>query len=386
MHAFRFMVPVALLTTLWGCAAPTVQYTKLQPGAAGQTTSNQPLNPQGWQKFRFAHSTLVIAQDTGGVSASAVLIDSPLDVYYTAHGSSSTWGVKTDIGFKYKTNTQLLDTADVSMQDNRIKLIDSAASIATTVLPLLGGSGPGVAPAAFPMRMVMDDYLAPQSPSGCTDDLNSVRTCEKIPGPNASTISLTIYPAAPDAISIDAFDAGHLNTNESVLYYASCRDVVVNLTPGPAPASTSDTATTPAAAQMAKDQQAPTKTAKGAAPANGSPNKHPPPVPPVGAQAPVATSTTDQTQAQSGPVKGFTSTVRVADARYLEAIGLPAKGVVSFRNDCGAEVSSQAPGISSSTEVAAEVVKQAKAVYDAETAAKAAKAKAAAAAKPPAKP
>ncbi|OAB13049.1 hypothetical protein AQ779_23620 [Burkholderia pseudomallei] len=323
-----------LSCTLLGCASPSVQYTKLQsdmPAAPGAQT--QPQNLQGWQKFRFAHSLISIAQDakSGSYGASALLVDVPGDAFYTAHGSSRVWGVKTDIGFKYKANTQLLDTADVSMEDNRIKLIDDLGTIAVAVAPLAGGGGQS----DFPMSIAMDPYLAATPPNdpatgvACSDSADHVRQCTLLKPSKAKadyTVTFTIYPAPPDVIKLADFDASYLNQDEPSLYYSTCRDVVVVVKSNAAPAPAPVPAVKPAPAKSGVV------------------------IPPMAPVAPAAATV-------------LQTSVRVADPNYLEAIMLPAKGTVTFRNDCGAEVSSQPPGTSSTADVVAEAVKEAKAAW-----------------------
>jgi hypothetical protein len=183
MVNFRLAFPPVFVFFLAACASPTIQYTKLPVNIS---TRGMAQNPQGWQKFRFAHSMISIANTPqSGYTSVAVLVDSPTDAYYTGHGSSKVWGVKTDIGFKYKANTQLLDAADISMQDNRIKLIDDVGAIAGAVLPLLGAGGPS----DFPMTIAMDPFLTDAPPNDansgvvCHDDDNRVRSCS-IPEPS----------------------------------------------------------------------------------------------------------------------------------------------------------------------------------------------------------
>lgn len=351
MAASRVLLPTVLSCILMGCASPSVQYTKLQtdkPAAPGAQT--QPQNLQGWQKFRFAHSLISIAQDpkSGSYGASALLVDVPGDAFYTAHGSSRVWGVKTDIGFKYKANTQLLDTADVSMEDNRIKLIDDLGTIAVAVAPLVGGGGPS----DFPMNIAMDPYLAATPPNdpatgvACSDSVDHVRQCTLLEPSKAKadyTVTFTIYPAPPDVIKLADFDASYLSQDEPSLYYSTCRDVVVMLKSNAAPAP-----------------------ARAVKPAPQKPGVVIPPMAPVAPAAAIA---------GGAPATVLQTSVRVADPNYLEAIALPAKGTVTFRNDCGAEVSSQPPGTSSTADVLAEAVKEAKAAWPASATAAAAPAK-----------
>ncbi|CAB3970534.1 TPA: hypothetical protein ACK3Q6_005660 [Burkholderia cepacia] len=361
MTASRAMLTSTLSCLLLGCASPSVQYTKLQPSekAAPGAQTPTPQNPQGWQKFRFAHSSISIAQDpkSGAYSASALLVDVPTDPFYTAHGSSKIWGVKTDIGFKYKTNTQLLDTADVSMEDNRIKIIDALGSAAAAVVPLVGGGGPS----AFPINIAMDPYLAatpPNDPANgvmCSDDTDRIRKCTLLkPSKDQAdwTVTFTIYPAPSDAIKTTDFEASHLNTDEPSVYYSACRDIVVALKANAAPAPVHASA----------HEAAPSPVAKAA---RGKTGVVIPPMAPIAPQA-----------SASGPSIGtLQSSFRVADPNYLEAIALPAKGTVTLRNDCGAEVTSQPPGTSTTADVLAEAVKEAKAAWPATSKAAAAPAK-----------
>ncbi|MDN7576858.1 hypothetical protein QZM25_30055 [Burkholderia contaminans] len=262
------------------------------------------------------------------------------DPFYTAHGSSKIWGVKTDIGFKYKTNTQLLDTADVSMEDNRIKIIDALGSAAAAVVPLVGGGGPS----AFPINIAMDPYLAATPPNdpangvACSDDADRVRKCILLkPSKEQAdwTVTFTIYPAPPDAIKATDFEASHLNTDEPSVYYSACRDIVVALKANSALAPGHEPVPSPVA--------------------NAARRKSGVVIPPMAPISPHAGA-----GASSGALQ---SSFRVADPNYLEAIALPAKGTVTLRNDCGAEVASQPPGTSTTAEVLAEAVKEAKAAW-----------------------
>ncbi|VWC82314.1 hypothetical protein BLA39750_01293 [Burkholderia lata] len=368
MAATRAMLTSMLSCILLGCASPSVQYTKLKetdPTASGPKAA--PQSPLGWQKFRFAHSLLSITTDpkSGAFSASSVLVDVPSDPYYTAHGSSKIWGVKTDIGFKYKANTLLLDTADVSMEDNRIKIIDAAGTAAAALLPLVGAGGPTV----FPINIAMDPYLTKtphfddDSKTGCSDDLNHIRTCN-IQGPLKKLgdwkVKLTIYPAPPDAIAIDVFEKSHTNTDEPAVYYSACRDVRVELSPKSPPA---------AAAVPAPDPK-PRPAVKVDQPQPGSI------VPLLTNVAPEATAETpDATTSDRPDTVVLNATFRVADPYKLEAIALPAKGTVTLRNDCGAEVASQPPSTSTTAEILAEAVKEAKAAWPTNTKTAAAPAK-----------
>ena len=315
---------------LGACAAPTVQYSMLQ---------DKHPNPQGKQKFQFAHSALSLSQaSSGSYTITAVLLDSPVDPYYTAYGSSMAWGVTTHIGFKYKANSNLLDTADVSVEDNRIKYIDAAGSILGTVAgAVVAGGGPAPQNTAklsgFPTSLPLDPYLSTLTPDACHDE-EQYRSCvyeqSASNGVQKWQVALHIYPPPPDAIPLADFQKNHLGTNEPSLYYSTCREANVTI-------SLIGNAPPPVAAAAPK--------------VAGGAGKIVAPIAPI-------------TVGDSEPGQKAAAAVRIADPNYVEGIALPDKGTVTFRNDCGAEISSQAAGTSSGIEVTAEVFKEMKSVYD----------------------
>jgi hypothetical protein len=186
-------------------------------------------------------------------------------------------------------------------------------------------------------------------------------------------VSLTIYPPPSDVISIEDFDGTHLNQDEPSLYYSACRDVIITLTANPANPLATGAAPTPGAIMGAST--APGTGSATAIPPQFMPIVTPPPPPPTARAGQNAKRPDSHALTVIPPIgiippmagnAGGTvlkTTLRVADPGYLEAIALPAKGTVSLRNDCGAEVSSQPTTASSGADIAAEIARQAKAAW-----------------------
>ncbi|WP_143040632.1 hypothetical protein [Paraburkholderia caballeronis] len=315
-------------------------------------------------KFKFAHTVINIDAKDSGYTATSVLVDGAADPFFTAVGSSMFWGVKTHLSMKYKPGTMLMDSVDVSVEDNRIKYIDAAAGIVGSLIK--GGSAPPTpGPIQFPISIAVDQFLSASIPTVCQES-DDVRVCQ-YDGPAGSEtpqwrISITFYPPSPGAISFSEFAANHLGSNETAVFYSSCREAMVRFSPIGAQAESNlgmneigmskrdETIPTLSRAPELYRNSAMLKVAANTPKPIDNP---PPPMAPIMPSRPAVSRAS------------MSMTVRVADPNFLESTMLPDKGTVSLRSDCGAEVTSQPAGTSSGWEVAADVIKQAKSAYDA---------------------
>jgi hypothetical protein len=314
-------------------------------------------------KFKFAHTVINIDAKDSGYTATAVLVDGATDPFFTAVGSSMFWGVKTHLSMKYKPGTMLMDSVDVSVEDNRIKYIDAAAGIVGSLIKG-GGAPPKPGPIQFPISIPVDQFLSASLPTACQES-DDVRVCQyDVPAGSATPlwhISITFYPPSPGAISFNEFTANHLGSDETAVFYSSCREALVKFAPIGAQAASNidmnEIGTSKRDRAISTLSHAPElyrnpAMLKVAANAPKPIHNPPPAMDPIMPSSPPASSAS------------MSMTVRVADPNFLESTMLPDKGTVSLRSDCGAEVTSQPAGTSSGWDVAADVIKQAKSAYD----------------------
>ena len=218
-HSICLTIACAVLAA--GCdAVPSVSY---------QVVNGPDLT--GLNKFSFQSSLITIdvnKDDKGNVIPDSYVAKSvpavdPSGTLYSIQPSSSQPGVETSLKMVPQANSTLISSIGTTVTDNRVKDIQTVASIIAAVAPAVGALA--LAPAApSPVPATIDVSRIHLTPAH--DDGKEVTIHGQLNGSANYTYTI-VYSAVPkDAVPIKDYPFG---TSQSVLPYSACRTATITL-------------------------------------------------------------------------------------------------------------------------------------------------------------
>lgn len=362
--------------TLSGCPSPTVKYI-----------TNPTEDFDGHIKFRVIDSRILIAkaqenkttgitqietsdstQPLSDISATVVQMEDESALYAVVPKSTWLWLVRTNLSATFQDNTRLVKQLGVTVEDNRLKAIQAAGSIATAIVT--GGTGAEPKPPAIKVPVIINPYADLKNdwePLDIDLEYKVIFNSQKD------------RPEDVDAVAIGKFFTefrgnGWFNST-SVFPISSCRNIILKVRPTLEHAASLENPRNVAEKENEDDYKArlsrviqdnikplieelKLKNVKAEGEGEDKYNKR----------------LTAMALTMYDPRKTRTFALQIADPRFVRTIRMPDKGSISTHSVCGADTKTEGTQITGYQDLLGELGKQAKAVYDVQ------KAKAAAAA------